>query len=93
MTLDNAVNILSDYGKYMERSKISSFGFEDHLPYPKEEILLAVFTVIEHKSPIYSLDLLFMVVTDIMKHYPDPIKYKDLWEYQSSLESNLGTKK
>ncbi len=85
MNIEKAMYILSEYGKYMENSKIIHIGFEEDMPFSKEEVLLAVFTAIEESSSKYSLDLLFIVVMDLLKHVPKLERYNSLLQYQQAL--------
>lgn len=93
MEIEKAWDIIREYGKYMETSRVVHMAFEESLPFKKLEILDAVWTIIttEDFTKIENAEnvktSLFVVLSDLFKHLPNPEKYASLIEYQQDLSN------
>lgn len=93
MEIEKALDIVREYGKYMENSKVVHMAFEDNLPFPKLEILDAVWTLIaeedfsKYANPTQVKDSLYIGLMDLLKHFPRPEEYSSLIEYQQNLSN------
>ena len=93
MNIEKAWDIVQEYGKYMESSKVVHMAFEENLPFEKLEILDAVWTIIstEDFTKIDNAEniknSLFILLADLFKHLPNPDKYSTLIEYQQNLSN------
>ncbi len=91
MEIEKAWDIVREYGKYMENSKVVHMAFEEDLPFGKLEILDAVWTLVtkedftEIENAENVKNSLFILLTDLFKHLPNPEKYASLIEYQQNL--------